>query len=303
MEPAAVLVGAFQIHHGVAAAVDLALDAGELREMHRVFQHEGVGGAGIEPDVENVVDLLPAFVGALRPEEALARAGGEPGVGAFGLEGLDDAHFDLGVLQDLDRAVGFSLMNTAIGTPQARWREITQSGRLSIMPVMRFSPCGGTQRVDRDGVQARARATCRPDLSIVLVHGDEPLRRVAEDDRLLRAPRMRILVLEAAARDQHAGVDQRLDHRLVGVALLALVVDDALAREAGRGLGEGAVLVDGVGDGGVDAARFERGLVFHPDVEVLAAVAGRGVHEAGAGVVGDVLAGEQGHLEFVAHAC
>ena len=38
-------------------------------------------------------------------------------------------------------------MNTAIGTPQARWREITQSGRLSIMPVMRFSPCSGTQRV------------------------------------------------------------------------------------------------------------------------------------------------------------
>ena len=25
---------------------------------------------------------------------------------------------------------GFSLMNTAIGTPQARWREITQSGLL-----------------------------------------------------------------------------------------------------------------------------------------------------------------------------
>ena len=52
------------------------------------------------------------------------------------------------------------------------------------------------------------------------------------------------------------GIDQRLDHRLVGVALFAFVVDDALAREAGRRLGEGAVLVDGVGDGGVDAARF-----------------------------------------------
>ena len=32
----------------------------------------------------------------------------------------------------------FSRMKTAIGTPQARWREITQSGRLAIMPVMRF---------------------------------------------------------------------------------------------------------------------------------------------------------------------
>ena len=54
------LVGAFEIHHGVGAAVALALDAGEAGEMLGVFQHEGMGRAGIEPDVENVVDLLPA---------------------------------------------------------------------------------------------------------------------------------------------------------------------------------------------------------------------------------------------------
>ena len=57
---------------------------------------------------------------------------------------------------------------------------------------------------------------------------------------------MRILVLEAAARDDIAGLGQRLDHRVVGVALLALVVDDALAGEAGRLFGEGAVFIDGV---------------------------------------------------------
>ena len=45
---------------------------------------------------------------------------------------------------------------------------------------------------------------------------------------------MRILMLEPAARDEHAGLDQRLDDGLVGVALLALVVDDALAGEARR---------------------------------------------------------------------
>ena len=37
--------------------------------------------------------------------------------------------------------------NTAIGTPQARWRETHQSGRVSIMPRMRFLPAAGTQRV------------------------------------------------------------------------------------------------------------------------------------------------------------
>ena len=97
-----------------------------------------------------------------------------------------------------------------------------------------------------------------------------------------------------------AGFDQRLDHRLVGVALLAFVVDDALAGEAGRGLGEGAVFVDGVGDGCVDAARFKRRRIGSPDLEVFATMAGRGVHEACAGVVGDVIASEQRHMEIIA---
>ena len=110
---------------------------------------------------------------------------------------------------------------------------------------------------------------------------------------------MRILMLEPAARQQHAGLDQRLDHGLVGVAFFALVVDDALAREARRLIGERAVLVDGVGDRGVDAARFQLARVRGPDVEVLAAMAGRGVDEAGAGVVGDMVAFEQRHAELV----
>ena len=51
-------------------------------------------------------------------------------------------------------------MNSAIGTPQARWREITQSGRDSIMPVMRFCPCSGTQRVAPIAASARWRSVC-----------------------------------------------------------------------------------------------------------------------------------------------
>ena len=152
----------------------------------------------------------------------------------------------------------FSRTNTAIGTPQARWREITQSGRPAIMPLMRFWPGGRHPLGDRDRVQrAGAQRIAGFGLAVVgdiLVHRDEPLRRVAEDHRLLRAPGMRVLMLQPPAREQHAGVDQRLDHGLVGVALFALVVDDALAGEARRVIGEGAVLVDGVGDGGVDAA-------------------------------------------------
>ena len=45
---------------------------------------------------------------------------------------------------------------------------------------------------------------------------------------------------------------------------------------------------------------LQLGRVLHPDVEVLAAVAGRGVHEARAVLVGDVVAGEKRDVEIVA---
>ncbi len=109
-------------------------------------------------------------------------------------------------------------------------------------------------------------------------------------------------MLEAAARDDHAGLGQRLDHRLVGVALLAFVVDDALTFETGGLPGERAVFVDGVGNRRVEAALFERAPVRSPDLEILAAVARRGVDKAGAGVVGDVLAFEQRDIKTVSSA-
>src|SRR5713226_3178427 len=48
----------------------------------------------------------------------------------------------------------FSRTNTAIGTPQARWLESTQSGLLSIMPVMLFWPDGGTHWVTEIALSA-----------------------------------------------------------------------------------------------------------------------------------------------------
>ena len=45
-----------------------------------------------------------------------------------------------------------------VTTPQARWRATTQSGRLAIMPLMRFSPAGGTHCVTEIACSARARS-------------------------------------------------------------------------------------------------------------------------------------------------
>ena len=76
---------------------------------------------------------------------------------------------------------------------------------------------------------------------------------------------MRILMLQTATGEQHAAFDQRLDDRLVGVALVALVVDDArrtplpVRAETGRIGGEIAGIVDGERQTGVDAARGQAG--------------------------------------------
>src|SRR5262245_38260402 len=85
-----------------------------------------------------------------------------------------------------------------------------------------------------------------------LVHRDEPLRRIAEDDRLLRSPRMRILMLELSARDQHSCVDQRLNDGLVGIALFTFFGEDALACKTRSMVSEATVSINCVRNGGVD---------------------------------------------------
>ena len=103
---------------------------------------------------------------------------------------------------------------------------------------------------------------------------------------------MRVLMLESAAGDQHAGLDQGLDYGLVGVALLALVGDDALAGEAGRGLGEAAVGIDGVGNSRVDATRPQlQGC--GPNIEVFPAMSRRRVNKTRPRIGGDMIAVQQ----------
>ena len=52
----------------------------------------------------------------------------------------------------------FLSTNTVIGTPQARCREITQSGRSSIMPLRRRWPEAGTKRVSSMAFKALSRS-------------------------------------------------------------------------------------------------------------------------------------------------
>ena len=289
VEPAAMLVGAFEI------------DVGRPLQVGPVLQRENMRRTGIEPDIEDVGDLRPRLVGAAS-EEAFTRALGKPGIRALLFEGVRDAlvdrlvleHVAVGVGEDGDRhppgalprqhPVRALLDHRAQPRLACRRHEARRVDRGKGAGPQRVTPSGPPGHLphrgggERQGAsrwcRARRRRCGRPSLPSMgrvrpkvgggvntepipaqfLVHMDEPLRRVAEDDRLLRAPAVRILVLQPPAREQHVALDQRVDDGLVGVALLAVVVDDArrpafaIRPKARRVLGEVAGVVDGEGD-------------------------------------------------------
>ena len=78
-----------------------------------------------------------------------------------------------------------------IGTPQTRWREMHQSGRVAIMFEMRSSPHAGIHFT----LRIASSAFCA---EVVPLHADEPLLGGAEDRRVVAAPAMRIAVLDLA---------------------------------------------------------------------------------------------------------
>jgi len=87
-----------------------------------------------------------------------------------------------------------------------------------------------------------------------------------------------------------------LDHGVVGVALSALSLMTRFPVSRGL-IGEGAVFIDGIGDVVLMPRSASSPRVRRPDLEILAAMAGRRMHETGSGVVGDVIAREQRELE------
>jgi hypothetical protein len=236
LEPAAVLVGAFQIEVGGRAAVVAA------------FQGEGVGRAAVEPDVEDVDDLLEPPRIAVAQEVAVGQL--EPGVAAAVLDGVEDAAVDRLVHQ---RDAGLLVDEHGQGrAPGALAADQPVGTGLDHRP-MRLRPASGWKAVSAMAWTRSRAGSCRPGSGRRLVHADEPLRGVAEDHRGLGAPAVRIAVLDAAAGQQVAGLDQLVHDRAVGgpelAGLLALGLDDLQAREQRHVREIGAVGIDGVGDG------------------------------------------------------
>ena len=246
VEPAAVLVVALDVDVGGPGVARLALE-------------DVLGGAGLEPDVEDVeffFEILPAAGGAggARRDER-GRVPEEPGVGALGGEDLGDVAADRGVGER--PAAGLALEGRDGHAPGALARDapVGPAGDHAVDPLP--APLGDPADAG-DGL-----AGLGPEAG--LVHGDEPLLGGPEDDRVLAAPAVRVGVRDLGLLEErpvllHVGGD-------AGVGLEDL--EPGVARDVGR---EAAVVVDGrvdvdaVGDagqvvvvavarGGVDAAR------------------------------------------------
>src|SRR4051794_5255940 len=107
-------------------------------------------------------------------------------------------------------------------------------------------------------------------------------------------------MLEPPARDQHAGIDQGLDHRLIGIALLTLVGQDALALKAGSFLGEIAMRIDRKRNARVDPALLECCGIRLPDLEVIRTMPRCCVDETCPSLVGYMISSKQRNIKGVA---
>ena len=275
MEPATVLVGALKVDIGHAIG----------RAVRTVADHESMGGAGVKPDVQNVRHQLPALTRALA-KETLGGARLEPRIGALGAEGGCDAgihglvaqDFYVALLRHLDKAAQRHAPcalagKHPVGAVFDHRIEAVAAGFWRPLHIVNLG-----QGALADGFAVLVHAVIQ-----FLINRDKPLRRIAENDRGFGAPGVGVAVLNAASCDQRIGLDQLGDHRLVGLALLALAVKNLKASEKRHEVLKSGILVD--------VMRHPlRPAALHEALIVIGAVGGRGMHKACACVVGDVVA-------------
>ena len=255
VEPAAMLIGTFQIEIGTRAA----LVAHGVRTAH----HMPMGGAGIEPDIQGIGDLfvLRRFVAKqfgsiqLRPglDTALLHTL------CHLLHQLDGARVQLAVFlvqEERDRHAPDAL---------ARDTPVRTSGDHAVQARL---PPGRDEFGLFDGIQRTAaqRAAIVGDL----VHADEPLRRGAVDQRGLVPPAVHVAVLDRLVLEQRADLGELLDDGRVGLP------DELATKE--RQIGD----VDAVA-----LHRAENVVILHAVVlagaEVILAVSRRRVDDTGTG--------------------
>ena len=257
VEPAAVLVGALEV------------DVGRPGQVLPLAERRRVGGARVEPHVEDVRLLVERGAAALRAGEArgqeVLRLAGVPRVGRLLLEDGSHVAREVGAEEDLAAALAVERRDRHAPQPLARDAPVG-AGRDHVVDAL-LAPARHPARL-RDGLDGLLAESRLPG-----VEGDEPLEGGAEDDRVLAAPAHGVRVGVLAGREQVPALAHELDD-------LRVRVEDLLPGEV-LDLGqEAAALVDGAVD--LEAVAEAREVV-------VPAVAGRGVDDARAGVERDVV--------------
>ena len=257
LEPAAVLVGAFQVQ------------VGRPRQLCALLEHGKVGGAGVEPHVQRVGEL--AVVGRIVAQQ-LGGVQAEPGFDAL----LLDAQRHL--FQQLGRT-RVQLAAFLVDEEGHRHAPVTLARHAPVRAVADHGfQAGAAPGREELGAVYRLLGTLAQYLAVVagFVHADEPLRRGTEDDRGFVTPAVRVAVQQLVHVHQRATLSQRLDDFGVGFP----------DGEAGKQLGAGPVATV------VGYRVVYRNTVCLADLEVFQTVGRGGVHQAGTGVGGNVIAAD-----------
>ena len=250
VEPAAMLIGTLQI------------EVSRHPQLRIGFQHAGVRDPGIEPDIQNVGDLV-VLIGLIA--EQFGRIQVVPDVGA-------PLRHPVGHLAHDPRTLWMRLAVLLVDeqrdrhAPGALPRNAPVGAIFDHRADPPFAPAGhpahGTDGLQRIATQIR------------LFHPDEPLRGGAEGHRALVPPAVRVAVRIGCVSQQRAALAQHLDDGFVGLP-------DVQPFEQTSAGNEGAVAGN----------RIEHlQTVFLTDLKVLLAVTRGGVHRTGTGVQGHVFA-------------
>ena len=261
LEPAAMLVVALEVNGG---------RPGQLRPR---LEHRDVGAAGVEPDVEDV-QLLPEAPPAARATLSRAEKIGRwmfvPCISPFTGEELPhpgeelrrgDDSVALLAVEDRDRNAPKALPGDA---------PVGSVGHHAGHPF--FTPRGKPLHFP-DLLERAAAQT-------LLVHADEPLLGGPEDDRVLAAPAVRVGVGDGLLGQQSTALAQKIDDGRIGLEDMHPFPRRSLD-------GELAAMID---------RREDLEAILATHLEVVGAVTGRCVHEAGAGLDRHMLAEDEDSL-------
>ena len=126
------------------------------------------------------------------------------------------------------------LVKQVSGTPHARWRDNTQSGRASHHGIQPVAP-----RLEGSSSHCRSRSSARSRIVVPCCPARHPrpcrwrqtTAACCGNDRRFGAPRMRIAVLDLATGQQSANLNQLVDDRLVRIPLATFALAGCTCRQ------------------------------------------------------------------------